>query len=75
VLSLTRLWQAGAPGLHFYTLNQESVTYGIIHELERLKHEAREPTLAAKIVSNSILALVTVASLFILSERFMHSSR
>lgn len=67
-----KLLEVGAPGLHFYTLNNEKVVYGIVHELEQRR--TRRQTLASQIASNAIIALASVTALFILSKRVMGAS-
>lgn len=63
-----RLLELGAPGLHFYTLNLEKVTYGIIDKLEQAKREERTPSLISKLTSTAFVAATSAASLYILSK-------
>lgn len=69
-----RLLELGAPGLHFYTLNQEAVTYGIVHELEKWKRESRELSFGQQLTQYGVMAAVGVAAAF-LASRIISSAR
>lgn len=63
-----RLLELGAPGLHFYTLNLEKVTYGILEAMEAERRETQPPSLASRLISSSILAAASATTILLLSK-------
>lgn len=66
------LVQLGAPGLHFYTLNKEEVTYGIVNELRReqtISSGKRESSFLTTLAGAATLTAAAAVAFMIVSKR------